>query len=250
MKAYLVSKLLHFCNISVPRSLSMPYVTTKHCDLTFVLSGQLEYTVGEKCYTLFKNDAVFIPPGVKRSRQGLDESVKYVSFNFLLADGVTLPFKYFMKDCITSDIRKLVSSFPYSHMLSQYYSEQRLMNLLNCILLELLQTASIPTRNDHVLRAIRFIDEHITERIGLARLSEELNLSREHLAYIFKKETGQRLTDYVNEKKMLIAKELVSAHEMSLSDISDHLGFDDYNYFSRLFKRYFDISPLALRKDR
>ena len=250
MNAYLVSELLHFCNISVPRSLSMPYVETSHYDLTFVLSGQLEYTVGDKCYILEKNDAVFIPPGVKRSRQGLETGVKYASFNFLLADGVTLPFDYYMKDSITSDIRKLVASFPYSHMLPQYYSKQRLMNLLNCILLELLQTSSVSTSNDHVLQALRFIDEHITERIGLARLSAELNLSREYLAYIFKKETGKRLTDYVNERKMFIAKELIESHEMSLSDISEHLGFDNYNYFSRLFKKYFDISPLSLRKDR
>ena len=250
MKAYLVSKLLHFCNIAVPRSLSMPYVKTKHYDLTFVLSGRLEYTVGEKTYLLSKNDAVFIPPGVERSRRGLDESVKYVSFNFCLADGVTLPFETFMKDCITSDIRKLVASFPYSHMLSQYYSEQRLMNLANCILLELLQTSSVLTKNEHVLCAVRFIDEHITERISLASLSEKLSLSREYLAYIFKKETGKRLTDFVNERKMMIAKELVSAHEMTLSDISQHLGYDNYNYFSRLFKRYFDISPKALRNNR
>ena len=60
---------------------------------------------------------------------------------------------------------------------------------------------------------------------------------------------GKTLTDYVNERKMLLAKELILNGEMSLTDISTYLGFDNYNYFSRLFKQYLGITPISLKKN-
>jgi len=73
-------------------------------------------------------------------------------------------------------------------------------------------------------------------------------LSKEYTSYIFKKEIGKTLTDYVNERKMLLAQELIRNGEMSLTDIAVYLGFENYNYFSRLFKRYVEISPLMFKK--
>ena len=49
---------------------------------------------------------------------------------------------------------------------------------------------------------------------------------------------------------MLLAKELVLRNEMSLSDLSAYLGYENYNYFSRLFKRYFDVTPISLKNRR
>ena len=60
---------------------------------------------------------------------------------------------------------------------------------------------------------------------------------------------GKTLTDYVNERKMLLTKELILNGEMSLTDISTYLGFDNYNYFSRLFKQYLGITPISLKKN-
>ena len=57
------------------------------------------------------------------------------------------------------------------------------------------------------------------------------------------------LTEYVNERKMLLAKEFILNREMSLADISTYLGYDNYNYFSRLFKQYLGVTPISLKKN-
>lgn len=119
--------------------------------------------------------------------------------------------------------------------------------MLNLILLELLDVVSLQSSNDHVLKITRYIGEHITEKISLQSISREIGLTKEYTAYIFKKELKRTLTDYINERKMLLAKDLILRDEMSLTDLASHLSYDNYNYFSRLFKRYFDITPVRLK---
>ena len=79
--------------------------------------------------------------------------------------------------------------------------------------------------------------------MSLQSISREIGLTKEYTANIFKKETKITLTNYINERKMLLAKELILRNEMSLGDLSAYLGYDNYNYFSRLFKRHFGITP-------
>ena len=93
-----------------------------------------------------------------------------------------------------------------------------------------------------------YIEEHITEDLRLQKISEQMNLSKEYTSYIFKKETGKTLTDYVNERKILLAGELIRSGGISLTEVAAYLGFENYNYFSRLFKRYMEISPVMFKK--
>ena len=159
-----------------------------------------------------------------------------------------LLFKMFAIILITSDIRKLVSLYPPSHLSSFYHAKEKCVNMLNYILYELLDVSTIKCDNDHVVRMLYYIEEHITEDLRLQTISAQMNLSIEYTSYIFKKETGKTLTDYVNERKLLLAKNLIVSGEMSLADIASYLGFENYNYFSRLFKRYMNSTPIMLKK--
>ena len=75
-----------------------------------------------------------------------------------------------------------------------------------------------------------------------------MNLSREYTSYIFKKEMDKTLTAYVNERKLLLAKELIIDGAMTLTDIASYLGYENYNYFSRIFKQNLGITPIALKQ--
>lgn len=248
MKNYMVSDVLHYCNVSLDRCSSMPRKKIDFYDLTFVLSGEMVYTADDRTYTLKKNDAVFLRPGTMRSRAPGTGPVEYVSFNFQLRDGEDLPFPPYLHGCISKNIKRLVAVFPQSHLSCYYHAEEKLANMLNYILFELLDVAALQSTNEHIFRITRYIDEHITQTMSLQTISREVGLSKEYTSFIFKKEIGQTLTDYINQRKMLMAKELILKNEMSLADLSVYLGYNNYNYFSRLFKRYFDITPVKLRK--
>ena len=95
---------------------------------------------------------------------------------------------------------------------------------------------------------IKFINEHISEPITLSTVSEKVNLTKEYVSHIFKKETGKTVTDYINERKMIIAKEMILGSHYELYEISERMGYDNYSYFSKLFKKQFGASPSAMRK--
>lgn len=119
--------------------------------------------------------------------------------------------------------------------------------MLNFILFELIDVTSLKSSNPYVLKIAKYIGEHITEKMTLQSISQEIGLTKEYTANIFKKEMKITLTNYINERKMLLAKDLIISNEMSLGDLSAYLGYENYNYFSRLFKRYFGITPTNLK---
>lgn len=248
MDNYLVSEITHYCNISVKRCSALSLRQFKFFDLTFVLSGAMTYEVDGKTYVLEENDAVFIPPNTPRKRLSGNTPVKYVSFNFLLLDGKELSFPTHMKSVVTSDIRRLISAFPQQHLSPYYHSHQKVANILNYILFELQDVVLLPSSNEHTLKIIKYIGEHITERLSLADISQTIGLCKEHVSFLFKREMGTTLTKYVNRQKMLAAKELILSREMNLNEVARFLGYDNYCYFSRLFKQTFDMTPIQMQQ--
>lgn len=244
----MVREVTHYCNITARKCKKISEMVIDYYDFTVVLDGTMVYYADGTKYVLEKNDAIFFKPGTRRVRDAGDEVVRYVSFNFHALPGVEFPFSDYMPGCITADIRKLVSVYPHSHLSSFYHSREKCSCMLNYILYELLDASAVRCDNEYVSRIMNYVDEHLGEKLTLKGISSYVGLSREYTCNIFKRETGKTLTDYINERKMLLAKELILSDEMSLTDVAAYLGFENYNYFSRLFKRYLEVSPLSLRK--
>ena len=77
-------------------------------------------------------------------------------------------------------------------------------------------------------------------------LSDHVHLSEEYISYIFKKNTEKTVIEYINEHKMILAKQMIEEGTLSLKEISESLGFEHYGYFSRVFKNRFHIPPSRL----
>ncbi len=248
MQYYFVEDVSHFCNVTQDKASAITERSIPYYDFTFVLEGTMVYYADGVKIVLQKNDCVFLKPGTVRSRERGSENVCFVSFNFTAMEGVELPFPSYMPRCINQNIRKLVALYPHSHLSSFYHAKEKCVSMLNYILYELLDASELKCDNEHVMKILHYIEEHITEDLTLQTISAYMNLSREYTSYIFRKEMGKTLTAYVNERKLLVAKELILGGEMSLTDIAAYLGFENYNYFSRLFKQYLEITPMMLKK--
>ena len=248
MGYYLVEDIFHYCNVSLKKCGAIPKHRISYYDFTFVLEGEMVYYADGERIRLQRNDAIFLPPGTMRSREEGTAGVRFVSFNFTALNEVEVPLAKYMRGRVTQNIRRIVSGYPPSHLSAFYHAKEKCVNMLNYILYELLDVSAIKCDNDHVVRMLYYIEEHITEDLRLQTISAQMNLSKEYTSYIFKKETGKTLTDYVNERKLLLAKNLIVSGEMSLADIASYLGFENYNYFSRLFKRYMNSTPIMLKK--
>ncbi len=247
MEKYIVKDLLHFCNVSPKRCSKINRGEIDYFDLTFVLKGELEYTVNGRTVMIRENDAILLTPGTERSRTSGNSEVHYVSFNFRAYDDTVLPTKLFYRNVITNEIRSLASVFSEQHISAFYHSHEKIANILNCILFELIDALSLGSSDKNVIAVLKYINENLTHRITISDISKAVHLSNDYVSHCFKRELGRSVMDYVNERRMLLARNMIKSGEVPLNDIADSLGYDSYSYFSRVFKRYFGVPPIRYR---
>ena len=75
-------------------------------------------------------------------------------------------------------------------------------------------------------------------------------LTPEYLAKVYKRQTGHNLKDYIIGYRIEMAKQLLADDIKSISDISAEVGFDNFSYFSTVFKKYTGITPGEYRRSK
>jgi two-component system response regulator YesN len=94
---------------------------------------------------------------------------------------------------------------------------------------------------------VAFVDEHYMEELSLDKLSTRFFLSREHISRRFKQEIGMTLSNYVIQLRINQAKRWLNETDEKMYSIALKLGYQDENYFSRLFKKNVGLTPLEYR---
>lgn len=98
-------------------------------------------------------------------------------------------------------------------------------------------------------KAKQFISEHYMEEITRNDVAASVFLTPEYFAKLFKAETGIAIKDFINQCRIGRAKELLAASDISISMIASQVGFDNFSYFSTLFKKLTGVSPQFYRKE-
>lgn len=99
-----------------------------------------------------------------------------------------------------------------------------------------------------VRQAIDYVKKNYSKPVRLETAASEVGLSPTYFSSIFKKETGQNFSDYVTEYRLIIAKDLLKSSDLNINEIANALGFSDWRYFSKLFKKTEGIKPTEYRK--
>lgn len=97
--------------------------------------------------------------------------------------------------------------------------------------------------------ALRYITDHYTEEIGLDKLSGACCMNRSYFCRRFKEITGRTAITYLNEYRLAKARALLTSSGRSVSEIAGDCGFTGSNYFSRLFTKYYGVSPIRFRQE-
>ncbi|MBW5449086.1 helix-turn-helix domain-containing protein [Cohnella sp. CFH 77786] len=97
--------------------------------------------------------------------------------------------------------------------------------------------------------ALREIDEFPGRGIGLSELAERASVSPPHFSRVFKRLTGMNVTDYVNAKRIVLAKELLLETEDSVGLIAERCGFESLPHFHRVFKSLTGVTPAAYKRE-
>ncbi|MCD7820528.1 MAG: AraC family transcriptional regulator [Lachnospiraceae bacterium] len=99
-----------------------------------------------------------------------------------------------------------------------------------------------------VRNCMNYIDFHYMEHLSLEVLAKKNAVSKTYLSAVFKKETAQTITDYINETRVRRSTFLLNTTSLSIQNIAEQCGFSDSNYFTRTFKRQQNMTPMQYRK--
>ena len=94
-----------------------------------------------------------------------------------------------------------------------------------------------------------YLDRHYAEKFTLGQMAHELGISVSSICQSVKKNTGQTIGGLVTAKRLEAARQLLSTGKR-ISEIASQVGIDDYNYFARLFKAKYGLSPSRYRKEQ
>ncbi|UZE22281.1 DNA-binding response regulator [Pseudomonas sp. B21-056] len=95
-----------------------------------------------------------------------------------------------------------------------------------------------------------YIDQHFRDSIDQRDLAKRCGMTTFRFSRLFKEANGLGFTDYVLNKRMSFAKELLDNSEMPITSIGYEAGFKDPSYFARAFKQYANCTPSEYRLAR
>lgn len=113
-----------------------------------------------------------------------------------------------------------------------------------CLLVQNYARSNYPQLIQNCMNAIDF---YYNAELSLSWLARHCNVSESHLSTTFKKETGMTVTEYINKTRVRQSLILLNTTALSIGEIASRCGFDDANYFSRIFRKIEGKSPKEYR---
>lgn len=104
------------------------------------------------------------------------------------------------------------------------------------------------SRLNRVNEIIKYMSSNYDKPISTKSLADMAHLSEGYFCQIFKEVTGKTAMEYLGNLRIDKAEKLLKKTEMTVTEIAFCCGFDDANYFSRIYKKIKGISPLSTRQ--
>ena len=98
-----------------------------------------------------------------------------------------------------------------------------------------------------VQRTMIRVESDLTGDLSLSTVAAKNNVSPGYLSGLFKKESGQTFTAYVNGRRIHRAKHLLRTTNLQVQTIAQHCGILDFHYFCRVFKSAVGVTPTEYR---
>lgn len=259
--------------------------THNYVQIWYVMRGTLTHTVENQVYEMLAGDVFILPPDVLHSTV-LQDGAKIICCEFhtdgLFPDNedgnsrisdITKSLSFMMM--FQKDLNKPHPKFTLSRqgqrkvehlmseMLEEYTAGAEFFEDYICLLIiqlliifqrELISSPSYGASETVYNRyrsmvedAIRYIDSNYEKPITLDDVCKISMVSKTYFCYLFKLLTGQTFVEYLLNKRISRAMELLRQSDMSVTDIGQTVGFNDPTNFSRAFKRLKGISPREYR---
>lgn len=103
-------------------------------------------------------------------------------------------------------------------------------------------------KNKHLVRAINYIKENYADDVSLKAVAQAVYVNEYYLSHLFREEMNISFSEYVNKIRMEESLALMKTTRKTIGAIAQKVGFTDPNYFSKVFKKYYGVTPKQYRK--
>lgn len=223
----------------------------------YIISGSGFIEVGDETYKVSSDDVYILEPGIDHTYYSNPKNpFKKIWVNFY-SDVFTEIYKSFgLSGKVVfknSETLELFEEIQNLKKLSNFSDDicYDIAPLLFKILCTLATNHNKLTKFSKTAKLTkRCIDESIYSKTTIEDIANSLNLSKTHIIREFSKSYGVSPYNYLIQQKIAYAKKMLILNNMNIYEISSQLGFEDSNYFSKLFKKKIGMSPLQYRKSK
>lgn len=221
-----------------------------HNEIVFLVSGDVDYHVETQQKHLQRGDLIFIPSG-KYHYADVNKNEMYERFVLKFPDTVLPSFlvkKIHKFNNYFSTRKELQTLFTQLDAYFNNFSDEELYILYCCEVTKLVlflcndYTERKQQCNDMISSILKYIDEHIQEKISLSILGEELHFSVPYISNEFKKYTKMPLMQYIRTKKIIAAHNMILAGKKK-NEVALLFGFADYSTFYRDYVKVMGFAP-------
>lgn len=121
--------------------------------------------------------------------------------------------------------------------------------ILNATMYYLYSSVCKFTEDELVTKIDEWIADNLSSQISISQICSEFDISKNKLYSLWKNKFGVTVGEYILKKRMKQAKKLLIAGDYKIKEICIKIGVPDYNYFSKIFKKYYGVTPSAYKKN-
>lgn len=154
------------------------------------------------------------------------------------------------KDQIIPLFEALIETEMSNHPLDVLSEKIALLEILKIFLTQVDLTKILPTQSNEFSNIINaYIRENLHSGISINKLANLVHLHPNYFIKVFKKHFSVTPMEYVNAMRLQLASKLLTYESAkSIQTIANEAGFNDYRYFSRIFKKKYGVSPSQYKK--
>ena len=194
--------------------------------------------------------------GAKRVIEGVftrigNEQLKSPLLRLYIVTDIYLTAKMFAESIGISKEMYVAAVGDADTVIQQFKTQESTKNCIIDLLEKCVETRKIriDTSKTAINQAKIYISEHFHDPdISLGSVAASVNICAPHFCFLFKKELGETFVGYLTNERMKKAKELLCCSSKRITQIAEEVGYNDYHYFTGLFKKLNGITPCEFRK--
>ncbi len=227
-------------------------------EIYYLNEGSCKYFIDKKTYHISAGDIILIPKGVIHKTNYETKNYRRTLIN---CSGSYIPFSVKTKirelTCFSTTpsqrkkVEDCLSVIEKEYLSPDDFSMDIIRNKLAEILLLIARSSATSTGAGDVPvvdRALEYIHTHYMTSMSLSDAATFCYVSKEHLSRIFKKETGFGFNEYLTVYRLKKAEGLLrNTPQTKIAEVAYLCGFNDSNYFSKVYKKMYKVSPSLTR---